>query len=170
HFGKIGENEVRRVGQELLARKTSGRDCDCARADCFPASDVVRSVANHVNRRRLELESMLFPRSVSGESAELIAIVMIIGKGPEFEKLPETVVREFEPRAPLHVAGQQGEHNSRILLQPAQQFLDSGQYPAGTLGQLIREVVDVLPEKGSYPLFVRLDLRLAQDLVNDAAV
>ena len=50
----------------------------------FPHAIVVRRVANHVDRRGLELEPMFFPRSVAGKRAELIAIVMIVGKGPEF--------------------------------------------------------------------------------------
>ena len=108
--------------RELLAGETPGRDCNRARTDCLPR-DVVR-VSPITSIAADELEPM-FSAPGGERRAELIAIVMIVGKGPD-SKTAETIVGEFQPRAALHVSREQCDHNLRILLQPCQQLLDPG--------------------------------------------
>ena len=130
----------------------------------------MRRVADDVDRRGLELESMLLPRALTGEGAELIAIVMIVGKGSEFKKLPETVVREFKLCASFHVSGEQGDHDFWIMAEPLQELVYAGQNSARASGEFIRQLLHVFVEKSVRFFLVGLDLHLAQDLVNDSAV
>jgi len=155
---------------QLLEGKPSSRDRDRARVNRFAASDVVRGVANDVNCRGLELDSMFFARPLTRKNAELIAIVVIVGEGAEFEELPKTIMFELEFGAPLHVSRQQTNYNLRDLLQSAQQFFDSRQNATRATRKRVGKVSNVLFQESGCPLFVRLNLCLAQDLVNDAAV
>ena len=58
----------------------------------------------------------------------------------------------------------------RLLLKLAEQFFDARQNAPMTLGKFFRQSFNILLEKKLGPLFVRLNLCLAQELMHDAAV
>ena len=66
----------------------------------------MRCVAEDEDAFRRKLYAVLFRRAAAGEVAELIAVVVVVGVGPEFEIMPHAVVREFQFRAALEIAGE----------------------------------------------------------------
>ncbi len=84
---------------ELFATPGAGRDRDGARAERFPAGDIARRIADHIDLVRGKFATVLFLRACAGKCSEFIPIVVVVGEGAEFKKMPDAVVTEFELRA-----------------------------------------------------------------------
>ena len=95
---------------QLRAAKASSCDCNRARTDCFAARDVVWRVADDIDLRGREIDRVLIPRPLARELSQLVAIVVIVGKGAELEKIPEPVMRELQFRSALQVASEEAEN------------------------------------------------------------
>lgn len=155
---------------QLRTGKAAGRDCNRPRADRFATGDVVRSVPDHIDLRRGKLDRVFLSRALLCDTPELVAIVMIVGKGAEFEKIREPVICEFQFRPAFQVAGQKTEHILRARLQPQQQFPYAWQDGSIALGKLAGQKFHVEIEEGRGRLLIHDDILLAQNLVNDSGV
>ena len=92
---KIVDQKIRLMFCQLLAATGAGCDRDGARAKGLTASDVARRVADHVDLRGGEFAAMFFLIASESKGPELVAILMIVGKRSEFEKMPDAVVLEL---------------------------------------------------------------------------
>jgi len=113
------------VRGQLRARKTSRRDRDRARTDCFATGDIVRRIADDIDVGRGEIYRVFFARPALGEGPERVAIVMIVSERAQLEIFPDAVMRELELRASLQVAGEKRKNVLGPGLQSEQQFLHS---------------------------------------------
>ena len=113
---------------------------------------------------------MCGPRALLRKGSEKIAIVMVIGEGAEFEKIPNAVVRELKLRAATQIAGQKSKHILRTGLQTGQQFSNAGQKRSLPLRQLIDQKFKILLEKGGRIFLGHSDIQFAQNLVDDAGI
>ena len=95
HIRQIIKEKVRLVFRQLLPRPGAGRDRDGARAECFPAGNVVAGIADHVDLCRRKIDSGLLPRTRESKSAKLITIVVIIGERAKRKEPPQIVVLEL---------------------------------------------------------------------------
>ena len=48
---------------------------------------------------------MAFLGACLGKLAQLVPVVVVVGKGPKLKKVPDAMVREFDFRSPADVAG-----------------------------------------------------------------
>src|SRR5437868_2634039 len=155
---------------ELCARPRSGGDGNGARAKSFAASDVARGVANHVGFFGRKFTAMFFLGACPRETAEFVAIMVIISKGAEFKKLPDAVVLELELRAARDIAGQKRENEMRAGFQAFEQLEDAGEKGAFPARQFLGKKIHIAVEKGA-DVFVRLrNLVLFQNADDDAGV
>jgi len=155
---------------EVCARPRSGGDGNGARAESFAASNVARGVANHIGFFRRKFAAMFFPGARSRETAEFVAVMVIIGKCAEFKKMPDAVVLELELRAARDISGQKREDKIRAGFQAFEQLEDAGKKCAFPARQFLGKKVHVTVEK-SADVFVRFrDLVLFQDADDDAGV
>jgi len=78
--------------RQLFARPRSRGDSNGSCAESFAAGDVVPGVADYIDLSGVEIVAVFLLSTRAGELTELITIVMVVRKGAEFEKIPETVV------------------------------------------------------------------------------
>src|SRR3954470_8994936 len=95
--------------RQFFAAPGSSRNGNRPSADRFAAGDVARGIADHIDLVSGKFATMLFPGARASELTELIAIVVIVGKGAEFEKMPNAVVIKLQLSAPRKISGEQGE-------------------------------------------------------------
>src|SRR2546423_11610076 len=95
--------------REFFATPHAGGHGDSASAERFSAGDVARRIADDVDLVRGKFAAVLFFRAGAGKCSELVPIVVVVGKGAEFKKMPDPVVAEFELCAAGNVAGEQAE-------------------------------------------------------------
>ena len=155
---------------QLLPRKTSGRDRDGARANRFAARDIVRRVTDNIDIGGGEIDRVFCAGPLLRKRSEIVAIVVIVGKGAKFEKIPDAIVRELELRAAAEVAGQESEHILRAGLKPRQQFCNAGQKSSLALRQFIRQKFEIQFKKGRGVFLRHRDILFPQDLVDDAGI
>src|SRR5207245_7405153 len=96
---------------QSFPRPTASRNCNGARAKCFSAGDVVIGIADDIDIGRIEIVTVSFLSTFSGESAELVPIMMVVRESAKFKKFPETVMLKLEPCALLQISGQEREHD-----------------------------------------------------------
>ena len=169
-LGEIVHDSVRLVSGQLRARKISGCHGDRPRADRLAARDIVWCIPNHIDLGRGEIDRVLFARAPLGERPELVAIVMIVGEGAEFEKIPNTVVRKFQLRAAPQITSEQGEDVLRPRLQAREQLLHAREKFSLPQWQFPREEVDIEIEERRGHFLVHGNILLPQNLVDDAGV
>src|SRR6187431_320633 len=91
HFRKIVEQEIGLMLRQLLAGPGAGRDGDRPRSEDSPAGDIMPGVADHIDGRGGEFVAMFLLRAPPGKGAQLIAIVVVVGKRAELEVIPKPV-------------------------------------------------------------------------------
>jgi len=99
HFVHIGQIIKEKVGFALrqpLPRPGTGRDRDGARAERFPAGDVVAGIPNDVDLLWRKIDSSRLLRAREGEGAEFVAIRVIVGERAERD-LHGDVIRADSP-------------------------------------------------------------------------
>src|ERR1700737_977160 len=89
---------------------SAGRNRDGAGAERFSAGDIARRVADDVDLVRGKFSAVLFLRPSTGKWSELVPIVVVVGEGAEFKKMPDAVVAELELRTARDVAGEKAKH------------------------------------------------------------
>ena len=139
--GKIVDHLIRLMFRQLVAGEAPGRDRNRARADCFPARDIVRGVANDVDICRGEIGPVLLPRAPLRKGAELVPIVMIIGERAELEKIPDPIVRKLQLRAPFDIAGKEPKNILWSRVQARQELLNTGKNPPFPTRQFARQKI-----------------------------
>ncbi len=155
---------------QLRARKAAGRDRNRARANRLAARNIVWRVPDHIDLGGGKIDLVLLPRALLREAPEFVAIVMIVGKGAELEKIPEPVMRELQLRAAFDVTGEKTENILRSRSQPKQQFLHAWKDRSIALGKLAREKLHIEIEEGRGRLVIHSDVLFLQNLVNDSGV
>ena len=90
---EIIEKKIRFLRREFFPRPGAGCDRDRTRAKRFSAGNVMARVADDIHLFGREFYSRFLFRAFQRESAELIAIVMIVGESAKIEKVPELVMR-----------------------------------------------------------------------------
>lgn len=153
-----------------LARPAAGGNRDRARAEGFAAGDIVSGVTNHIDAGCIKIVAVFFARTPMSKSAELIAVVMIIGEGAELEEMPEMVVFEFQLRAASEVTGEKCQHDVLMRLQATKQLRDSRQDATARTRQLVHQTIDVNLRQSRHVLVVRRSIIFAQNIANDRAV
>ena len=113
--------------RETLARARAGRDRNGARAEKLPAGDIVFGVADDIDAGDVEIVTVFLRRARPRESAEFIAIVMIVGKGAEFEVIPKPKMPQLNLRAALQISREQTEHAIFTPVHALENFLHPGQ-------------------------------------------
>ena len=78
------------------------------RTDRSPALDIPRRVTDHINPLGWKLDAMPLQSPCLREFSQLVAVVVIIRKGTELEKIPHTIVRELDLRAACEISRKQG--------------------------------------------------------------
>src|SRR5213594_1416426 len=111
---------------KVAAAPPTGGDGNGAGAERFAAGNVARRVADDVDLGGGKFAAMFFFGARPGEGAELVAIVVIVGKRAEFEKVPDAVMPELQLRAARHVSGQKGEDQMFSRPQFLEQLEDAG--------------------------------------------
>src|ERR1700730_2186706 len=114
---QIVEQKIWSVPLQSFTRPTAGRNRNGARAKCFSAGDVVIGIADDIDFGRIEIMTMPCLSAFSGKSAQLVPIVMVVRKGPEFKKIPEAVILKLELCTLLQISGQKCEHDIRLRSQ-----------------------------------------------------
>jgi hypothetical protein len=155
---------------QLRTRKASGRDRNCPGADRFAAGDIVRSVPDHIDLRGREIDRVFLPGARSCKAPELIAVVVIVGKCAELEKIPKAEMRQLQFRPALQVTGKKTQHILRPRLEPEQQFVHAREDCAFALGKLARQKFDIEIEEGRGRLLIHSDLLFAENLMNDSGI
>lgn len=157
--------------RKFFARPRTGGDGNGARVDRFAAGNIARRIADDVNLGRTEFLAVFFPGPRLRERSKLVAIVMIVGKRAELEEMPDTIMLEFQLRAPGNVAGEKSEDEVRSRLQLFQQIQNPGQEATtGSLRKFLRKMMHVTVEK-SGDVFVRSrDAMLVQNVADNAGV
>src|SRR5205814_7661977 len=89
---KVVDQESGLMFSQFLAAPGAGGDGDGAGAKGFAACDVARRIADDVDLGSGKLATMFFFSTRPGERAELVAIVVIVGKRAEFKKMPDAVM------------------------------------------------------------------------------
>ena len=87
------------VRGQLLATEISRGDGHGPGPEGAPAIDIVRGVADHENILRRKFHAVFFQGARPRKFAKLVAVVMIIRIGAEFEKMPDAVMGELDLRA-----------------------------------------------------------------------
>src|SRR6202011_814891 len=95
---------------QLFPAPCAGRDRDRAGAERLSAGDIARRVADDVDLVRGKFAAVLFLRPSTGKWSELVPIVVVVGEGAEFKKMPDAVVAELELRSAGDVAGEKAKH------------------------------------------------------------
>ena len=108
--GKIIHDTVRLMLGQLLARKTSGRDRNRARADRFAARDIVRRVADDIDLRGREIDRVFSRAPAVAQTARARCDRDDRRQTRQTRKNPRSVMRELQFRAALQVAGEQAEN------------------------------------------------------------
>ena len=155
---------------QLRTRKASGRDRNCPGADRFAAGDIVRSVPDHIDLGGREIDRVFLPGARLCKAPELVAVVMIVGKCAELEKIPEPEVRQLQFRPALQVTGKKTEHILRPCLESEQQFVHARQDCAFALGKLARQKFHIEIEEGRGRLLIHSDLLSSENLMNDSGI
>src|SRR5437763_10377098 len=124
---QIVEQKIWSAHLQSLARPTASSNRNGARAKCFSAGDVVIGIADDIDIGRIEIVTMSCLSTFSGESAELVPIMMVVRESAKFKKIPETVMLKFEPRALLQISSQKREHDVGLSFQSFKELLNSGQ-------------------------------------------
>jgi len=112
--------------REFFATPCAGRDRDGACAERFSAGDISWRIADDVDLVRRKFAPMLFFRARAGKCSKFVPIVVIVGEGAEFKKMPDTVMTEFELCAARDVAGEQAEHEMFSRFQSFKQLKHAG--------------------------------------------
>src|SRR5260370_3132005 len=128
--------------REFFATPRAGRDRDGARADRFSAGDISWRIADDVDLVRRKFAPMLFFRARAGKCSELVPIVVIVGEGAEFKKMPDTVMTEVELCAARDVAGEQAEHETFSRFQSFEQLEHAGKKFSFAAGVFQRNETD----------------------------
>src|SRR4051812_24298239 len=115
---------------KLLARPRSGGDCYRARPASFAARDVVPRVSHHVHLRRWKLEAGMRHAPAQRTRTERIAVMVIVSKSAEREKMPEVVILQFQFRAAPQISREQAEGRSGLARQIFKQIANARQNTA----------------------------------------
>src|SRR5437867_11187056 len=110
---QIVEQKIWSTYLQSLAGPTASSNRNGARAKCFSARDGVIGIADNIDIGRIEIVAMSCLSALSGESAELVPIMMVVRKSAKFKKIPETVMLKLKPCALLQISGQEREHDVR---------------------------------------------------------
>jgi len=130
----------------------------------------VIGIADDIDIGRIEIVTMACLSTFSGESAELVPIMMVVRESAKFKKIPETVMLKLEPRALLQISSQKREHDVGLSFQSFKELLNSGQDSSARAGKRKRKSIDVfLGECGDVFLFW-VDLVFAQNITNNCAI
>src|SRR5436853_2410432 len=112
--------------REFFPAPSAGRDRDGARAQRLSAGNIAGRIADDIDLVRGKFAPMLFFRAGAGKCAEFVPIVVIIGEGSEFKKMPDAVVAEFELCAAGDVASEKPKNEMLARFQLSKQFEDAG--------------------------------------------
>src|SRR5713101_2796386 len=91
----------------------------------FPQA-ISRGVSPMTSISSAENSRPCFSFARAGKCSELVPIVVIVGEGAEFKKMPDTVMTEFELCAARDVAGEQAEHETFSRFQSFEQLEHAG--------------------------------------------
>ena len=86
----------------------------------------------------------------TGKFPQLIAIMVIIRKSPEFKKIPDSIVGEFDFRSTDHIASQQGENGIRAFGKNFQKGHDAGEKLAIMAPDPLIEVTEISVQQGRH--------------------
>src|SRR2546423_13793451 len=111
---------------EVFPTPGAGRNRDCPRAERFSAGYVARRIADDVDFRGRKFAAMFFFRARARKFPELIAIVMVVREGTEFEKVPDAVMIELQLRAARNITGEKTEHHVLPRFEFLEQLEDAG--------------------------------------------
>src|SRR5437763_16322244 len=112
---------------KFLAAPGAGRHRNGSGAERFSAGDISWRIADNVDLLCRKFTTMPFFCPGLSERPELITIVMIIGEGAEFKKVPNAIMIELELRSPGNVAGQKSKDDMFPRFQLFQQLEHAGQ-------------------------------------------
>ena len=132
---QIVEQKIGSARLQSFTRPTASRNRNGARAKCFSAGDVVIGIADDIDIGRIEIVTMSCLSTFSGESAELVPIMMVVRESAKFKKIPETVMLKLEPRSLLQISSQKREHDVGLSLQSFKELLNSGQDSSARAGK-----------------------------------
>src|SRR5437763_14742459 len=114
---QIVEQKIWSAHLQSLARPTASSNRNAARAKCFCAGDVVLGIADDIDIGRIEIVTMSCLSAFSGESAELVPVIMAVRESAKCKKVPETVMLNLKPCALWQISGQEREHDVRPRFQ-----------------------------------------------------
>ena len=86
--------------------------------------DVPRRVAYNIDILRFEAASVFFHRPRVSHRTQLVAVDVVIGKRPEFEKVPYPIVRQLQLRPLLDIPREQPENAVLASVQGLEQLDD----------------------------------------------
>src|SRR5438477_9511215 len=155
---------------QFLAAPGAGGDGNGAGAKGFAAGDVARRIADDVDLGGGKLAAMFFFSARPGERAELVAIVVIIGKRAEFKKMPDPVMLEFQLRAARDVAGEEREHEMRARPEFLEQLKNARKQFPFPARQFERKKMHVAVEERGDVLVRRWDFVFLQNADDDAGI
>ena len=100
----------------------------------------------------------------------MIAVVVIVGEGAEFKKMPDAVVAELELCAAGDVAGKQPEDEMFSRFEFFKELKHSGKKIAFAAWQFEREKVDITVEKCGDVVSGRRNFVFVQDADDDSGI
>src|SRR5438270_6569349 len=145
-------------------------DRDGAGTERFSAGNIARRVADDVNLVRGKFAAVLFLGPGTGKRSELVAIVVIVGEGAEFKKMPNAVVVEFELCAAGNVAGEQPEDKMFSRFQLFKELKHARKKIAFATWQFEREKMDVTVKKCGDVVGGGRDFVFVQDADDDSGI
>ena len=155
---------------EIGSRPAAGRDRNRARAERFAAGDIARRIADDVDLRGIELVAVFLASACACKRTELIAVVMIVGEGAEFEEMPDAVMLQFQLGAAHNVAGEKGENDLGAGSEFSEKLNHAGESASDAIGKLQRQVVNVGVEKRGHVNWRRIKAMFLQDVFDDAGI
>src|SRR5688572_8167804 len=103
------------VGAELIDGRAAGANRQGASTNHPAAVDVMRRVANHPDVIGCEVDPMSLEGPAQRMRAEFVAMLAVVAECAERETVPQTMVREFQFRAPPHVSCQQSLRKTAMV-------------------------------------------------------
>jgi hypothetical protein len=154
YVGKIIDQKIRLIFCKLVTIPCAGRDGNSTRAEGFAAGDVARRIADHVDLGCGELPAMFFHCPGASNGSKPIAVVMVVGKGAEFEEVPDAIVFQLQLRPTRDISSEKRQHQMRPRLQLFEQLEHAWKQLAHPERQFEREKMHIAVQKGT-DIFVR---------------
>src|SRR5947207_1326220 len=145
-------------------------DRDGAGAERFSAGNIARRVADDVDLLRGKFAAVLFLGPGTGKCSELVAIVVVVGEGAKFKKMPDAVVAKLELCTAGDVAGEQPEHQMFSRFELFEQLEHPGKKIAFAPWQFERKKMDVTVKKCGDVVSGRRDFVFLQDADHDSGI